>query len=786
MVARNFVVHHNDSLLDVDYDTDDGFEVLKTQLFSLTSIPPDEQKIFRGENLLINDDSDLNSVTQELRLVSIEEVEEGSWETVANEDNAFAQSDDDLRLVSIDEVEEGSVIVAKDDDAFAQSDDKFRLIPIEVDEGSSEIVAKDDNGFALSDEELARMLQAEEEALFFQQFRASEDRRQFEQRVRPYVEQVLMYEDPVRKSAARKTVPVDKLEEKALVSLAKEGNFKPSKVEQDHAFLLQLLFWFKQSFRWVNAPPCDSCGSETIYCSMGAPLPSEIQFGGSRVELYRCKNCSRITRFPRYNDPLKLVETKRGRCGEWANCFTLYCRAFGYESRLVLDFTDHVWTECFSNLQGRWVHLDPSEGAYDKPLLYEKGWNKKLNYVIAIAKDGVYDVTKRYTRKWHEVLSRRNITTEPVVSAVLSDITKECRRGFTPEALAVLEDRDKNEVHQLERGLHSQIDGSISLPGRQSGAKEWRIARSELSSDKNNSLRCSECPVRLCVDEHVTSILNAFCSLLSQFVENDFQKSEIVEILEVVKRLLSDLKKASFRSRSASISLDSIGSKNFVMQIIPPLKGLLAALSLKSEKLETDGRVNFYLAGDPVKTSIALPVALGALNDIIDDLKSRDNFGKASLSLPLLKPNRICSGSVLASGEELPFGIVTSAFDGIRISKWEEPNGAKGGWMIYKVKDDQMLDLEAYEFMSANDAPERDPMDWVVERSDDGGSSWHVLDKQTSQMFEKRFQRKTFFIHSVGSLSNAFRFRFLAVRDVKATSRLQIGSIDLFARSVSG
>jgi hypothetical protein len=27
-----------------------------------------------------------------------------------------------------------------------------------------------------------------------------------------------------------------------------------------------------------------------------------------------------------------------------------------------------------------------------------------LNYVIAIAKDGVYDVTKRYTRKWVEVI----------------------------------------------------------------------------------------------------------------------------------------------------------------------------------------------------------------------------------------------------------------------------------------------------------------------------------------------------------------------------------------------
>ncbi|KAI7991138.1 Peptide-N(4)-(N-acetyl-beta-glucosaminyl)asparagine amidase [Camellia lanceoleosa] len=46
--------------------------------------------------------------------------------------------------------------------------------------------------------------------------------------------------------------------------------------------------------------------------------------------------------------------------------------------------------------------------------------------------------------------------------------------------------------------------------------------------------------------------------------------------------------------------------------------------------------------------------------------------------LPLLqKLNRIYSGLVLASGEELPFGIVTSAFDGTRMSKWEQPNGAR-------------------------------------------------------------------------------------------------------------
>lgn len=37
-----------------------------------------------------------------------------------------------------------------------------------------------------------------------------------------------------------------------------------------------------------------------------------------------------------------------------------------------------------------------------------------------------------------------------------------------------------------------------------------------------------------------------------------------------------------------------------------------------------------------------------------------------------------------------------------------------GCWIIYKSLENKMHELVAYEFMSANDAPERDPMDWYV------------------------------------------------------------------------
>ncbi|KAL0387633.1 UNVERIFIED_CONTAM: Peptide-N(4)-(N-acetyl-beta-glucosaminyl)asparagine amidase [Sesamum radiatum] len=426
----------------------------------------------------------------------------------------------------------------------------------------------------------------------------------------------------------------------------------------------------------------------------------------SEFFLHSCKTCSNVTRFPRYNDPLKLLETRKGRCGEWANCFTLYCRAFGYESRLILDFTDHVWTECFSPYLGRWMHLDPCEGIHDNPLLYEKGQlEKSLDYVIAVSRDGVYDVTKRYTRKWHEVLSRRVITTEPALASILSDITRECRKNFVSEMLLKLDERDK---------------------------------------------------IRRCVDEHVTKIYDAFFPIINQFVEQTYDKYRAREVLENFKRILISLRNSPFKTRRTTINAVSTDLSSSKM--LPAFGQLLDALSLKCE-IGVDGTTDICLASDPVKTSLALPVVFHALDDLIHNLNDCEKLNKEAPSWPLLKLNRICCGLVLASGEELPFGIATSAFDGTRMSKWEEPNGATGCWIIYKVSDNRMYELVSYELMSANDAPERDPMDWIIEGSEDGGSSWRILDKQTSQKFDKRFQRKTFAVKSQSFLANAFSLK---------------------------
>lgn len=105
------------------------------------------------------------------------------------------------------------------------------------------------------------------------------------------------------------------------------------------AFAKALLEWFKRDFfKWMNAPRCDSCeGSETKIVQTAPPLDEERRHLASVVEVYECVNCGAWQRFPRYNCPSKLLETRTGRCGEWANCFGLIACAAGFEVRYVVD-----------------------------------------------------------------------------------------------------------------------------------------------------------------------------------------------------------------------------------------------------------------------------------------------------------------------------------------------------------------------------------------------------------------------------------------------------------------
>jgi hypothetical protein len=98
----------------------------------------------------------------------------------------------------------------------------------------------------------------------------------------------------------------------------------------------------------------------------------------------------------RHNDPLEILAYGRGRCGEFSVLFTSLCLAHWYRARLILDMSDHVWTEVWDDEQKRWIHIDPSEKRIDDPFMYERDWKKNLQEIYAFENGGLEDVTKNY------------------------------------------------------------------------------------------------------------------------------------------------------------------------------------------------------------------------------------------------------------------------------------------------------------------------------------------------------------------------------------------------------
>ncbi|CAB4063552.1 E3.5.1.52 [Lepeophtheirus salmonis] len=211
-------------------------------------------------------------------------------------------------------------------------------------------------------------------------------------------------------------------------------------------------------------------------------------------------------RFPRYHsNPSKLLETRRGRCGEWANCFALLARSMKYDVRRVLDWTDHVWVEIFSEHQDRWVHVDPCEGVLDKPLLYEVGWKKELSYVIATTSIyEVIDVTPRYVKCIEETKkNKRYLVQEKWLSDTIGNLTDSLMNNLSKEQKELCVQRRLKDLVEL-MSQKNPINLDESLPGRQSGSSAWRLQRGEVGEQfkpyvwKPNEHECETKEFELC------------------------------------------------------------------------------------------------------------------------------------------------------------------------------------------------------------------------------------------------------------------------------------------------
>lgn len=312
------------------------------------------------------------------------------------------------------------------------------------------------------------------------------------------VQRVQEYENRALQEKALAQIPVSELVRNAQLAVLDCASRRSSgSAKTDPGFrdflLVELLHWFKNSFfSWVDTLSCSRCGGPTTVTGTVEPTAEEQGGHASRVEIHGCAKCQTHERFPRYNRLEKLLETRRGRCGEWANCFTLFARTLGYEARYILDWTDHVWTEVYSQTQRRWLHCDPCEALCDAPLVYEAGWGKKLSYVIAFSKDEVQDVTWRYTSDFEAVRARRVFPEGKLIEMLLAT-SQQCQNSCTRERR---EELLRRRVLELAEFLTPRKATEGELQGRLSGSLQWRQQRGEVGSWAPFAFRPASCRCR--------------------------------------------------------------------------------------------------------------------------------------------------------------------------------------------------------------------------------------------------------------------------------------------------
>jgi len=343
---------------------------------------------------------------------------------------------------------------------------------------------------------------------------------QFIQRLQSAARHVLMYEDKDLQRYALSMVPLSEL-------FVKASNDKSNAALSFGDHLLRHFGWWYRTkfFTWMNGLACGTCGASGTKC-IGATRPNaeEQKWMAGTVEVYHCSSCGAHTRFPRYNHPRKLLESRIGRCGEFANCFTLFCRALGYDSRHITDWTDHVWTEIYSHNLSRWVPFDSCENAWDSPMMYSSGWGKKLTYIFGCSRDDFVDVSSRYVAKYQDMLGRRTLVNEIWLKKCVDalDLTARLRcankEGTTLHDWAMNATRRQSEAASLEDRRNggdgklkktssddqkstgekstenvtdNEYDGGerkqnqlteAERRGRTTGSVEWRAARGELGS----------------------------------------------------------------------------------------------------------------------------------------------------------------------------------------------------------------------------------------------------------------------------------------------------------------
>ncbi|HYG23903.1 MAG TPA: ATP-binding protein [Verrucomicrobiae bacterium] len=93
--------------------------------------------------------------------------------------------------------------------------------------------------------------------------------------------------------------------------------------------------------------------------------------------------------------------------------------------------------------------------------------------------------------------------------------------------------------------------------------------------------------------------------------------------------------------------------------------------------------------------------------------------------------------------------------------------------------------VRQYALTSANDFLQRDPQDWRLLASNDGGRTWATLDVRAGEGFSERHQRRVFSIANTNAF-NLYRLQIDRVREPKAANSVQLAELELIGEDDNG
>ena len=133
------------------------------------------------------------------------------------------------------------------------------------------------------------------------------------------------------------------------------------------------------------------------------------------------------------------------------------------------------------------------------------------------------------------------------------------------------------------------------------------------------------------------------------------------------------------------------------------------------------------------------------------------------------------NGTIKANGDGFPKEQYGNAFDNNPQSKWciKTPTT----WIEYRFPAKAKPTIAAYSITTANDAPNRDPKEWQLLGSNDGGKTWEKVDGKKDQKWFARFQKRLFKLQTPASY-NAYR---LEMKNSGNPDTSQVGELEFLA-----